>query len=772
MLLVYIRLAVCKNVLTHLTLHAIVKTLIIAEKRNAAQRIASILSGGKAKFVKVGRTGYFMYERDGNEYFVVPLRGHIVELDYDEKFKRWDLNNLIELVNEKPKKVHRERAIINLLWKLAGEVDEIIIATDYDREGELIGVEALTVIEKKYGKRFRVKRAKFSALTREEIERAFSNLVDINYNLASAAEARQHIDLAWGASLTRFVSITSGRRGREFLSVGRVQSPTLALIVKREKEIEAFQPRKYWNIIAKLQKRMIFQAEHEKNPFWELDETKKVLEKVESADVAEVDEVSREQKQLYPVHPFDTTTFLSEAARIGISPARAMKIAEDLYMGGYISYPRTDNTVYPKSLNIKAILKSLKNSSFAEDVARLENEMRRVPARGKKETKDHPPIVPVRGAELSGDKGKIYELIVRRFLATLAVNAEYEEVKALISIEGERFVAHGKTLTREGWLSYYPYVKFEEKRIPDLKKGDRVRVKEIKVEEKETQPPKRYTQSSLIKEMEKLNLGTKSTRAEIIQKLYDRGYVTGNPLRPTNVGKTLVEKLMAHKVDIVEPEMTATLELDMDRIERGEKRMDEVIEESKEMLVKVLNKLQENRDDFGASMKESMKSELGECPNGGKLVYYERKKLVVCEGSGERKYYNLPKTGRVEFLDKKCPVCGLPLIRVVRRGQSPEVRCLDPKCEYNAKKDTVGKCPKCGGDLVIRQSRNGKRFIGCSNYPKCDVTYPLPQKGKVIPTGETCPYCGAPLIIIRRKGRKDWKICPNMECEYNKKGKV
>jgi DNA topoisomerase-1 len=114
-------------------------------------------------------------------------------------------------------------------------------------------------------------------------------------------------------------------------------------------------------------------------------------------------------------------------------------------------------------------------------------------------------------------------------------------------------------------------------------------------------------------------------------------------------------------------------------------------------------------------------------------------------------------------------VCGLPLIRVIRRGQSPEVRCLDPKCEYNLRKDVVGKCPKCGGDLVIRQSKNGKRFLGCSNYPECDVTYPLPQKGKIIPTGETCPYCGAPLIIIRKKGRKDWKLCPNMNCEYNKK---
>ncbi len=751
-----------------LSFKALVNVLIIAEKRNAAQRIASILSGNRAKFVKVGRAGYFTYEKNGNTYFVVPLRGHIVELDYGEEFKRWDIEKLIELVNEKPRKINKERGIIRILWDIAEKVDEIIIATDYDREGELIGVEALSVIEKKYGSKFKVKRAKFSALTKEEIEKAFENLVDINYNLASAAEARQHIDLAWGASLTRFVSIASGRRGRDFLSVGRVQSPTLALIVKREKEIKEFRAEKYWNIVAELQKRRKFEANHIANPFKKKEHVDKILEITGGAKEGVVEDFRAEEKEIYPVHPFDTTTFLSEAAKLGISPARAMKIAEDLYMGGYISYPRTDNTVYPRSLNINAILKSLEEKSpFSNEVQELRGERRRTPARGRKETKDHPPIVPVRGAKLSGEKGKIYELIVRRFLATLAQNARYRSVEARIDIEGERFIAQGKTLLYPGWMKYYPYVRFEEKNVPDLKKGDRVKVVKIRADEKETQPPRRYTQSSLLKEMEKLNLGTKSTRAEIIQKLYDRGYIKGNPIEPTEVGKALVENLMIHDVGVVSPDMTARLEKDMDLIERGEKSMEEVIEESKEMLISIITKLQGSKDDFGSSMRKSMKRVIGEC-DGGELIYYERKKLVVCDAP-EKKFYYLPSTGKVEFLDEKCPVCGLPLIRVIRKGQSPEKRCLDPKCEFNRKKDIIGKCPKCGGDLVIRQSRNGKRFIGCSNYPKCDVTYPLPQRGTVVPAGETCPYCGAPLIIIRRKGRKDWKICPNMDCEYNKK---
>ena len=739
--------------------------LIIAEKRNAAQRIAKILSEEKVKAVRRGREVFYEFKKGNNKYFVVPLRGHILELDYSNEFKRWSLKNLQALVTAEPKKIIKEKGIVKILRELVKNVDMVIIATDYDREGELIGVEALSVLNFKG----RVKRAKFSALTREEILRAFENLVDINYALASAAEARQHIDLAWGASLTRFITLASGRRGKEFLSVGRVQSPTLALIVEREKEIEDFVPKPYWNILGKFQKRMIFWGEHEGNPFWERENGEKILKKIKNVNYGTVLEFEDKEKKIPPPIPFNTTEFLSEATKLGFSAARAMRIAEDLYMAGYISYPRTDNTVYPRSLNVNAILKSLENSKFGNEVKELEKERRRYPTRGKKESKDHPPIVPVRGGNLEGEKGVIYELIVRRFLATLAPDAVYHEKTARIDVEGEIFIARGKELESLGWFKYYKYASFKVTKLPRLSKGDKIKVREIIMEEKKTKPPARYTQSSLIKEMERLNLGTKSTRAEIIQKLFERGYIRGNPIRPTRMGMALIETLQKNDVEVIKPEMTAKLEKDMDKIENGLLKKEDVVGESKNMLLGVLKNL--NATSVGERMRESIRYRIGECPGGGDLIYLERKRLVICEKDDERKFFNLPKTGHIEILDKKCPVCGLPLIKIIRRGQSPEIRCMDPKCEYNKKKDVIGKCPKCGGDLVIRQSKNGKRFIGCSNYPQCDVTYPLPQKGKIIPTGEICPYCGAPLIIIRRRGRKDWKICPNIECEYNRRKK-
>ena len=743
--------------------------LIIAEKRNAAQRIAGILSNGKAKGIRKGREIYYEWNDGKDSYYVIPLRGHIVELDYEEKFKRWDINNLIELVNAKPRKINKERGIIKLLWEIAKNTDEIIIATDYDREGELIGVEALSLIEKRYGKKFRVKRAKFSALTRDEIIKAFQNLVDINYALASAAEARQEIDLAWGASLTRFMSIASGKRGKDFLSVGRVQSPTLALIVEREKKIREFKPEKYWEIVGKFMKRRIFEGNHVDNPFWKKEVVEEIMERIREEKEGVVKDVKEEKKKILPPIPFNTTEFLSEATKLGFSASKAMRIAEDLYMAGYISYPRTDNTVYPRSLNINAILNSLEKTKFGEEIKKLRSERRKYPMRGRKESKDHPPIVPMRGGEIKGERGIIYELIVRRFMATLAGDVKYREKVVIVDVKGEKFKSIGKEVEDEGWLKYYPYYKFKFSKIPNLKIGEKIKIKYIRDYEKETKPPPRYTQSSLIKEMEKLNLGTKSTRADIIQKLYDRGYIAGRNISPTKLGIALIESLKNNNVEVVKPDMTAKLEIDMDRISEGGMKKNNVIEESKEMLIKILKKLESQKRDVGEKMKGAMKYEIGNC-DGGKLVYYERKRLVICEGKN-KKFYNLPRTGKIDFLDEKCPICGLPLIRIIRRGQSPEIRCLDPKCEYNKKKDIIGKCPKCGGDLVIRQSKNGKRFIGCSNYPKCDITYPLPQKGKIIPTGESCPYCGAPLLILRRKGKKDWKFCPNIKCEYNRRNK-
>ncbi|MDP8012236.1 MAG: DNA topoisomerase I [Thermoplasmata archaeon] len=744
---------------------------VIAEKNSVAERIAYFLSGGKPKRVNKKGVYYFTFNNDKDEYFVIGLKGHIVELDYPEKYKNWVKDDLKELINIEPVKIEKFKNLINILKEIISKADEVIIATDYDREGELIGREAVEILNY----RGKLKRAKFSAVTKDEIMNAFRNLTELNNNLADAAESRQNIDLVWGAVLTRFFSLVTGQKWKNFISVGRVQSPTLALIVDREKKIKNFKPEKYWQLIANfIEKNVEFVGEHEKNPFKERPDN--IFNKIKDFKKGEVLELKEREYEIRPPPPFNTTEFLRESTKLGLSVGRTMSIAEDLYSKGYISYPRTDNTVYPPSINLKSLLEKFLNSQYKEEAKELLSQEKIRASRGKVQTTDHPPIYPVKAIkenELKGDYFKVYDLVVKRFFATIAPDSKIKSTDVKISINDEIFNAKGTKVLDEGWMKYYPYLRIREKEIPDL--GKEVNIKSIELLEKETKPPERYNQASLIKEMENLNLGTKSTRHEIIEKLYERNYIEGMVIKPTSLGISLVEAMERNNVDAVKPDMTAKLEQDMSAIEEGKMEKAKVIEESKAMLSNVLNELEKNEDNIKKIINTGINEdrEMGKCPKcGSPLLMYKNKnfRYIQCSRYPECDFrYYLPKTGKIELTDKQCPVCGLPLIKIIRKGQEVDIKCINPKCEYNKKKETIGECPEDGGELVIRQSKAGKRFIGCSNYPKCKITYPLPQKGEIIPTFEKCPYCGLPLIIVKN-GKYEKKQCIDPKCKYNKKG--
>ncbi|MEM0350418.1 MAG: DNA topoisomerase, partial [Archaeoglobaceae archaeon] len=242
--------------------------VIVTEKQNAAERIASILFRD-VKTLKRGKISFFY--SPSNDAYVLGLKGHIVELDFPKEYRNWLKTSLMELINARFVKVEKEREIISLLKEIAKRAEKVTIATDYDREGELIGLEALEII-KSVKKDVEVDRVRFSAITREEILKAFSKPDKLDFNLALSALARQKIDLIWGAVLTRFISLNSGRLGKDFLSVGRVQTPTLRLIVEREREIENFRPEKYYEIYLNFG---TFIARHNKR-YGDLDSAKKI----------------------------------------------------------------------------------------------------------------------------------------------------------------------------------------------------------------------------------------------------------------------------------------------------------------------------------------------------------------------------------------------------------------------------------------------------------------------------------------------------------------
>lgn len=660
-------------------------TLVICEKNMAARRIAYILSEGSVKQSRVNGVPCYTFE-NGDHWSVIGLRGHIIKLDYPREYNRWDAVQPLKLVDVDPVKKISNRSIAQALRKLAGDAHRVIIATDYDREGELIGVEGLSILDGS----FEIQRAKFSSLMPYEIRQAFRHPTQVDYNLSASAEARQIIDLAWGATLTRFISLASRQLGRDFLSVGRVQTPTLALIVDREKEIEKFTPTPYWLLQASLcYGEHDFTASHTQGKFWEKDKIDVIYRNIRDATTGTVVSYQQEIKEEFPPAPFNTTSFLREASRHGFTAASAMRIAESLYMRGYISYPRTDNTVYPSGMNMDRIMDQLAGS-FGQEVRLVRSKRRSHPTRGKTMSKDHPPIHPVGEADrkkLSKQEWRIYDLIVRRFLATLTENARAAVSRAEIDIQGEKFGAEGYQMLEENWRAIYDYYPQAERWL-QLEEDTTVDIQELQRLKKQTQPPKRYQQGSLLAEMEKHNLGTKSTRHDIIEKLYHRRYIKGKNIRPTLTGVAVTEALQRSADRITKPDMTAELEQEMNDIAEGNKTLEEVVADSRKLLREALQALERRKEVIGTVIQEAM-----------------------------------------------------------------------------AKQRFMGKCNQCGSDLKVITSRRGKRFVGCSNFPQCQNSYPLPQRGTVLFNDEYCDKCGAPIVTIIT--RRKWKKCINPECPSN-----
>jgi DNA topoisomerase-1 len=665
--------------------------LIISEKANAAKKIAQFLAEGPVKEGKHRSVPHHTFTWKGEECVSVGLKGHVLNPEYPEEYSNWQKVEPSELIDAEILKSVSEKGVANAVKSLAKKADRVVIATDYDREGELIGVEALSLAFEANPKLMdHVERSRFSALTPGEVNRAFDNLVEVSRELADAGEARQDIDLIWGATLTRWVSRATKRYGSAFLSVGRVQSPTLVLIAERERERRAFVPEPYWEIEATLKNGGgPFTVRHAHGRFKEETDARKAYQNL--TETATVTEVRQKSSTRPPPTPFNTTGFLTAAASLGIGPSRAARIAEDLYTDGYISYPRTDNTVYPRSLDLREVLRNLKRVEGAGPYAeKLLASGKLSPTRGKKETTDHPPIYPTGHASkkaLREDRWKIYQLVVRRFLATLSGPAKTLRTTLRFDSGGEQLTTSGTVVTEEGWLGVYPYSRRQDEELPALSEGEVVEVVDADVLGKETQPPGRYGQGRLIKLMEDLGLGTKATRPNIIQNLYDRGYVHDDPVVPTETGIAVAQALKDFASEIATHEMTAELEKSMDAISEGKVSKENVVDESRDVLRRVYEHLTESEEKFAD---------------------------IVWSGI---------------------------------RGD-----------------ETLGKCPQSGHNLIVRRNRkSGKRFVGCEGYPECRVTYPLPQRGDIIPLGTQCDACGSPEIKVLGK-RRPWVTCINMDC--------
>ncbi|WP_323192083.1 DNA topoisomerase I [Halostella sp. PRR32] len=763
--------------------------LIITEKDNAARRIADILSGESADAER--RNGVNVYKWGGKR--CVGLSGHVVGVDFPDEYSDWRDVEPVELIDASIEKKPTQENIVRTLRLLAREADAVTIATDYDREGELIGKEAYELV-RDVNEDVPIKRVRFSSITENEVTDAFANPEDLDFDLAAAGEARQIIDLIWGAALTRFLSLTAGQLGEDFISVGRVQSPTLKLIVDREREIQAFDPEDYWELYADLLKATgeqddAFEAQYfyrdedgnEAERVWDEDNADAAHATLAEADAVTVDSVNRRTRTDAPPAPFNTTQFIRAAGSLGYSAQRAMSIAEDLYTEGFITYPRTDNTVYPDDLDPEALLDEfVGHGDFGDDAESLLELDGIDPTRGDEETTDHPPIHPTGehpgAGELSDDEWEVYELVVRRFFATVAEAATWEHLKVVAVTDGLTLKANGKRLVEPGYHDVYPYLSTSENYVPDVDVGEELSVTDVRMEEKQTQPPRRYGQSRLIETMEDMGIGTKSTRHNTIEKLYDRGYVENDPPRPTQLAMAVVEAAEEFADRVTSEEMTSQLEADMTAIAEGKATLDDVTEESREMLETVFESLIDSREEIGDHLRKSLKADktLGPCPESDHDLLVRRSShgsaFVGCDGYPDCEYtLPLPNTGKPLILDEQCEEHELQHVKMLAGRQTFVHGCPQCKADEAGEGPVIGDCPNChddhDGELVIKQLRNGSRLVGCTRYPDCDYSLPLPRRGEIEVTDDRCDEHDLPELHVHNGDDEPWELgCPI--CNY------
>jgi DNA topoisomerase I len=668
--------------------------LIIAEKPKAAKKIAQAL--GNVRTQKGGKSYY--YQVDG--VVVAPAVGHVYGLVPGREGWDYPIFDVVWEPSYKKKGFEYTRSYIKNLKELGKEADEIIIATDYDVEGAVIGYNILNLAmgRKDLG---RVKRMKFSTLTPGELRRAFNDAHAHNKfekGMVWAGLMRHYLDWYWGINLSRALTQAYKTTGSfRVLSTGRVQGPTLKILADREREIRSFDSSYYYKLFAMVKG---FLAE---GP--EVEDVAKALKLFASLKPpARVEEVKKSRSRINPPPPFNLTDMQTEASRVmKYTPSRTLKLAQKLYEDGLISYPRTSSQKLPKELDTKALLTKLSGAyPFAKKFAG------RKCREGKKTDPAHPAIYPT--GDLPGDREpaelKLYDLVVRRFIASFGDPAERESTRIALDISGLEFLMEGRRTTVAGFTEFYP-ARLEEKQVPAVKKGESLPVEYFQLNREQKRPPKRFTAAGLLKQMERLNIGTKATRAGIIETLYNREYIEDKSIRVTDLGLSVVDALESVVPDIVSVDLTRAFEEKMEKVHEGERDMEEVLQDAKKRL---------------SGMLESFKSE------------EVRVGRMLSKGAAPA-----PKAQETAPAAASKP--------------APAKQPAKPKGMF-ADGKYVGDC-ECGAKVYALRSRNDKRYARCSG---CDKTWGLPQRGtmKILP--ETCKKCKLRIIDIKRKDAQ-FRLC-------------
>ncbi|HEV8404283.1 MAG TPA: DNA topoisomerase I [Nitrososphaera sp.] len=679
-------------------------TLVVCEKPDAARRIAQAL-GDDAKESRPAGISVFDVTSDGRHYKVCTALGHLYGLaDATRNRSVYPALDLEWVPNVKNPRVARA---IRVISDLAKDAVSFVHACDYDQEGEVIGHSILQyACGSKYEKALR---AKFSTLTDDEIKESFANLVKPNSGLAEAGRSRHMLDFIYGVNLSRALaqSLKTARRYRN-LSIGRVQGPTLAFAVDRELEIRLHVPDPYWTIAAQFEKNgQTFSAQYDGPRVETLAEAKSIVSACVGKD-GKVSDVVDSKAVLRPPAPFNIGDLQREAYRLfRLGPGYTLAIAEKLYLRALISYPRTSSQKLPPSIGYGKIISGLsKIGSYGRLTPMLLSRDHLVPNEGRMADPAHPAIYPTGvapGQKLSGLEFKVYDLIVKRFFATFGDPAVSRHTDINIDVNGYIFKAEGRTPVYEGWMIFYrPYVRLEQRELPELHKDDLVTNLGVEMEEKFTQPPYRYNQASLLAKMEQEQIGTKATRADIIATLFKRNYIASGKggIEVTDLGFAVIDSMRAFVPAIVSINLTRSMEEQLEKVEQGSAESISVIEQAADKLVESLAAFMEKETDIGerignaASADSAQAATIGPCPvcKKGQLrmikSYKTKKRFVGCSNysAGCKATAPLPQKGLIKTARKSCPECGWPIIGIVfaRRAKQWKI-CINMQCPARKK---------------------------------------------------------------------------------------
>lgn len=678
-------------------------SLVICEKFEASKKIAEALSNNKYRKIRIFNTIIFVVTYNKKNYVLCSAIGHLYTLDFVKKRQKLPSYDCIwvpirKTVNNRSSIVNSRIKVIKTLSEYA---KEFILACDLDQEGETIGYNILkyTCNEKQNI----AKRVKFSTLTEDDIKIAFTKIQkNININLAYAGLTRHTIDFLYGINISKALSRAFMINSKKYrtLSIGRVQGPTITYVVENELLAETHVPLPFWSINA-----YINSAINENNKWIKIKYIEqKILKNRKAVNILEdckdkkaiVAKIEKINYRVNPPVPFNLSGLQKESFRLHrMNPYQTLIIAEKLYLNALISYPRTNSQKLPSTLNYRQIISDLGElSEFKNITNKLLKKQNIIPIQGKESDKAHPSIYPTGKTTintLTETEKKIFNLIVKRFLNLFKEPALSEKKNTYFKIGKYDFFCSSKRIIDQGWIDD----SVQDEDDLELSRGEELNVKRMKIIENFEEPIHPFNQMTLVQKMEKEEIGTKSTRANIIRTIIDRMYVKGVDLTPTPLAKALVETLKEYSPEILSSEMTRKMEKELRGIENNIVTPEQVLDKTKKDLELIIKSIQGNDKTIGKVLNKASKELAGKqlvkiplakctiCQNGDLIITSNsRNRALVCSMSIKGKCIvkaSLPKFGYIKIAKIGCKKCSWPKI-ITTYKRKPWNFCLNPEC--------------------------------------------------------------------------------------------